>query len=239
MLLLEWKISLCTQRVCVFLSDNTHPWGATKSTAGTAQEWFQCRWSPTAEKYKSCSTTHQTCLNLIRNAFNLLLGRELLEISYSQTRSSLPLFISTEFQEQSACEQVEMGQGDWNITPHKNISDLKGKEHKMNFHLQLIEQTSSFYLDKPLHSNTSFLSPLCTIIIQPDNCWDTCKTPDKIHEYFIEVGDHSWCFLPRNFDIPLWKMQVSAWSEPMGNNLFGCHSARQHSSSILVCLLHV
>lgn len=203
MLLLEWKISLCTQRVCVFLSDNTHPWGATKSTAGTAQEWFQCRWSLTAEKYKSCSTTHQTCLNLIRNAFNLLLGRELLEISYSQTRSSLPLFISTEFQEQSACEQVEMGQGDWNITPHKNISDLKGKEHKMNFHLQLIEQTSSFYLDKPLHSNTSFLSPLCTIIIQPDNCWDTCKTPDKIHEYFIEVGDHSWCFLPRNFDIPL------------------------------------
>lgn len=60
---------------------------------------------------KSCSTTHQTCLNLIRNAFNLVLDRELVQINDTHTRSSLPLFISTEFQEQSALGQVEMGQG--------------------------------------------------------------------------------------------------------------------------------
>lgn len=64
------------------------------------------------KKKKSCSTTHQTCLNLVRNAFNLVLGRELVQISYIQTRSSLPVFISTEFQEQSTLEYVEMGQGD-------------------------------------------------------------------------------------------------------------------------------
>lgn len=123
----------------VFLSDNTHIWRTYKEHSRHYSVVFLLQVEPDCRK-KSCSTTHQTCLNLIRNAFNLALDRELLQISYIQTRNSLPLFIPTEFQEQSTLFRHNLP--------------------KINFHLKVNEQNSSFYLDKPLHSNTPFLKPL-------------------------------------------------------------------------------